>query len=128
TLPHPHHPIHLATLLDQEPLGRDIAMDHAGSLELHALGGLDAAPDLAADDRFAGEDVPLDHAALGDEDLPAGVNGADDGALDLHDAVRRDIADDAHPGPDDGQCRVAFVAAASFFGEDCHVSSPPSPA
>src|SRR6266480_97473 len=94
-LPHPQHAVDLATFLHQQPFGVDVAMHDAGRLQLDAFLRVDRAAHFATDDRLATDDVALDFPASRHEDLLGGPHGPADRSFDLHDAVGRDVADDA---------------------------------
>src|SRR5881398_2347456 len=104
-LPHPHHSVDFPALLHQQPLRGDVAVHHAGGLDLHTLIGADAAAHLAADDRLTRDHVAFHFPTLPDQHLAAGPHCAYHRAFDLHDALGGDVADDPHAGPDDGQPR-----------------------
>src|SRR6266567_8395104 len=123
---HPQNAVDFAALLDEQPFGRDVAVDHAGRLQLDALLGIDATAHFPTDDRFAAHDVALHFPALGDENLLRGLHGADHGTLDLHDAVGGNVSHDPHPGADDRQSRDRITAGPALLGEQRHLRCPPS--
>src|SRR5919201_3494201 len=128
---HSQHAVDFAALLNQQTFGRHVAMDDARRLQFHTLFGVDRTADLAADNCFATDDVAFHFPAPGDEDLFGGADGAADGAFDLDDAIRGDVAYDAHPRTDDGESRHSFARAAAIsgcalFAEHRHQCAPPS--
>src|SRR5438128_8091938 len=120
------HPVDFPALLHQQPLRGDVAVHHAGGLDLHTLIGADAAAHLAADDRLTRDYVAFHFPALPDQHLAAGPHCAYHRAFDLHDALGGDVADDPHAGPDDGQPRFGLGHALPLPGEARHVNSPVS--
>jgi hypothetical protein len=80
----------------------DVAVDHAGGLELDALLGVDRAPDFAADDGLAADDVAFHFPAPSDQHLLRCPDRAAHRAFYFYDAVGRDVAHHAHTGADDG--------------------------
>src|SRR6185436_6432308 len=96
-LAHPQHAVDLAALLDEQALGRNVAVDDARGLQLDALLGVNPPAHFPADDRLATHDVALHFPTLRDENLLGGLHGADDGAFDLHDAFGGDVSHHPHP-------------------------------
>src|SRR5690606_16664641 len=99
--------VHAAALVELDPARADLALDQAGRLELEAAFGDDGPDHAPADDGVLGHHVALHDAVLADHDGLAGVHGAFDGALDAERALGLAVADDAHPGSDDGDDAVA---------------------
>src|SRR4029077_12188938 len=109
-LAHADHAVDLPALLDQEALAGDVAVHHARALDLRPILRYHRPADLPADDRLAGDQITFHFPALGDQHLAAGAHGADHSAFDFHHPLRRDVADHAHPGPDDRERRFGVGA------------------
>ena len=79
----------------------DIAVNDARRLKLHALLGVDSSPYLATNDGLAAHHVAFHFPAPRDQNLLRRAHRPVHRTFDLHDAVRRDVADDPHPRTDD---------------------------
>src|SRR6266566_557506 len=64
---HPQNAVDFAALLDEQPFGRDVAVDHAGRLQLDALLGIDATAHFPADDRQSRDRITAGPALLGEQ-------------------------------------------------------------
>src|ERR1700704_3078594 len=100
---HAHDAVDLASLLHEQAFGCDVAVHHAGGLDLDALVGADAAAHFATDDRLARDHVSFHLAALPHQHLPASAHRAHDGAFDFYDTVGADVAHHAHASADNRQ-------------------------
>src|SRR5689334_3225186 len=80
---HPDDTVDFTTLLHEQPFGHDVAVHHAGGLDLDPLVGADAAAHFTADDRLARDHVALDLTTLPHQHLTGGADRADHGAFDL---------------------------------------------
>src|SRR5712664_2674163 len=109
---HPQHPVNLSPFLYQQSFGMHVAMNDTRRLQLDALLGIDRSAHFAADDGLAAHHIAVYFPAPRDQHLLRRTDRPVHRALDLHDAVRRDVADDTHPRADDRLPGHASTAAA----------------
>src|SRR5690606_22597290 len=100
-------PVDAPTLVELDAPGPDLALDHAGRLELEAALGDDGSQDVAADHCVLGEDVALHDLVLADHDRLSGPDRPFDGTLDTDRALGLAISDHAHPRADDRDHGIA---------------------
>src|SRR6266498_2454040 len=100
-LTHPQDAVHLSAFLYQKFFRMHVAVHDTRGLELDALLGVDGSAHFAADDRFAAHHIAFHFPAPCDQDLLRRADRSVHGALDLHDAIGRDVAHDTHPRADD---------------------------
>src|SRR2546422_3794521 len=99
--PHPHPAVDLSAFLYQQSFRMHVAMNDTRRLKLDSLLGVDRSAHVAADDGLAAHHVAFHFPAPCDQHLLRRADRPVHRALDLHDTVRRDVADDTHPRADD---------------------------
>ena len=99
-------PVDLATLLEENPLGGNVAIDLGAGLDLHALISIDSPPHFSTNDGFASQDITLDYATFSNENLSFGPYAPRYHSLHLHYTVGVQPAINAHSGGNNRKSRL----------------------